>query len=74
MKGERKVKVSTLNLLLMFAGFGLAAWMKAPTELFVAYVVGLNGTAFSFMWGNAQTHKAYASNGKSEPTGNPPQQ
>ena len=63
--GGRKSKVSWQSQVALLIGFGLACWMKAPVELYVAYVVGIGGTAFSFMWGNTNEHKA--NNGKTPP-------
>jgi len=59
--------VSWQSQVALLVGFGIACWMKAPVELYVAYVVGISGTAFSFMWGNAQVHKANNGNSTSTP-------
>lgn len=56
--GNRKSKVSWQSQLALLIGFVIAAAMKAPVELYVAYVIGIGGTSFSFMWANAQVHKA----------------
>lgn len=48
--------------LLITLGFVFAVVMKAPTELFVAYVGPVVTITMAFMWGNAQEHKAQAPN------------
>jgi hypothetical protein len=59
-KGSRKQRVSRETSLIILFGFIIASWMKCPVELFVAFVVGVSGTAFSFMWGNSNEHRAAA--------------
>lgn len=63
--GNRKSTANRESHLILMLGFVVAAWMHAPTELFVAFVVGIGGTSASFMWGNAQEHKAGDGQGKS---------
>lgn len=55
-KGQRKFSATREAQLMLLLAFIVAAWMKAPVELFVALVVGIGGNAFSFMWGNSKEH------------------
>jgi hypothetical protein len=57
-RGQRKVRHAREQSLLLLCGFLVASWMKSPTELFVAFVVGVTGLSGAFVWGNAQEHRA----------------
>jgi len=58
MIGSRKTEVTREMALLLLAGFIIAVWMRAPTEIYVSYVLGLSAKAGAFMWGNAQEHRS----------------
>jgi hypothetical protein len=59
-KGNRKVKVTRENSLMILLAFIISCMLHPPVELFVAFIVGIGGTAFSFMWGNSKEHAAAA--------------
>lgn len=67
-KGSRKQSVSTTSMLFLLAGLAMVAWMKADVQLFIAYVVGVGGTNFSFMWSNSREHAANTLNPQSTTT------
>lgn len=58
MKGNRKKQVNRETQLALLLGFGLAVWMKADSQLFIALGLFLVGAGASFMWGNVQEHRA----------------
>ena len=60
-QGQRKVKHAREQGFILFLGFAVAVWMKAPTELFVAFVVGLTGISGAFVYGNTKVHQAQTS-------------
>jgi mannose/fructose/N-acetylgalactosamine-specific phosphotransferase system component IIC len=59
-KGGRKMAVDSNTKYFLLAGFILALYMKADSQLFIAYGVFVSGTGFAFMWGNSQEHKSDA--------------
>ena len=66
-KGSRKLQVNRQSQLIVLLGFIIGVWMKAPVEMFVAFVIGIGGNAFSFMWGNSKEHQAGAASPPATP-------
>ena len=58
--GGRKFKAHLQAQLLTVLCFIIAGWMHMDKDLFIAVIVGVNGTSFGFMWGNVQEHKQAA--------------
>lgn len=59
-RGQRKIKHTREQTLVLLLGFCVATWMKAPTELFVAFGVCLTGLSGAFILGNVKVHQANA--------------
>lgn len=59
-KGKRKTGANLQAQLMLLAAFLFAVWMKAPLDLYLAFVVGVGGTSTAFMWGNRGEHLADA--------------
>jgi hypothetical protein len=58
LRGKRKLYALLSTSGFLFLGFAFAAWCKAPTELFSAYVGGLAAASGFFIYGNVKTHQA----------------
>lgn len=59
-KGSRKLMANRESRIILLAGLCIAAWMKLPADIWVAFVVGVAGVDLSFMWGNSKEHAAQA--------------
>lgn len=46
------------NAILLFLGFGVAAYFKVDAQIFGMYVLGIAGKQTGFMWGKSQEYKA----------------
>lgn len=56
MVGTRKVKDGRETLLALLLGFVIAAYLKAPVELYVTFAACAVGKTGIFNWGNAKEH------------------
>ena len=59
-KGQRKLRHVREQTLILLCGFLAAVWMRAPENIFWAFVVGLGGLSGAFVLGNVGEHKAEA--------------
>jgi len=57
-KGNRKKQATRETALMILCGFLVSVWMHADYQLFIPFAVAMVGGNASFMWGNAQEHKA----------------
>lgn len=53
--GSRKVQKARETAVALLIGLGVAGWADMNAQLYIAFVVGVTGADFSFMWGNAKS-------------------
>lgn len=56
-KKSTKRQESFENAILLLAGLGVVAYLKADPQLYFAFVLGVGGKQWGFMWGKDKEYK-----------------
>ncbi len=57
-EGGRKVQKARETAIALLIGLVVAGVLDMHAQLYIAFVVGVTGADFSFMWGNRGEHQA----------------